>query len=250
MPIPSYCHNSVEVARYCYEDHHPEKLKVYFENCHPEEKDWIGIYEAHHGYLGDTAQWWGNSFMWQFACGSKQCHHPEDKGTLFFSNWWSDLENGKYKAYLFDNNSYHVKASSDTFEVGRCKNHRPSPPTRKPTSHCRSSIEVASHCYSSRHPLKLRMFFENCHPKEKDWIGIYEAHHGHLGNTLKWWGNSFMWQFACGSKTCSYREHEGTLYFEDWWSSLDNGKYKAYLFDNNGYEVKAVSDTFEVGYCH
>jgi hypothetical protein len=321
----SYCHSSVEVALNCYEDHEPEKLRVHFENCHPESKDWIGIYEVRDGNLGNTLEWWGNSFTWKFTCGSKKCNYSDEYGTLRFKEWWEDLRDVEYKAYLFDTNGYDVKASSDVFKIGDCNNHpsptrspsspsrspsspnsspssptkspssptrspssptklpssptrspssptkspssptrspssptkSPSPPTRspssptkKPTSYCHSSMEVDSYCYKDHHPTTLKFFLNNCNPDAKDWIGIYKVRHGYLGNTLEWWGNSFMWQFTCGSKTCNYHETEGTLYFEDWWSSLTDGEYKVHLFHNNGFDVKASSDTFKVGNCY
>lgn len=256
--------SSVEVARQCYDigDYFPEKVTVYFENCNAVPKDWIGIYEVQYGSLGQTLEWWGNSYMWKFACGSRSCTYAEDYGTVNFSNWWNKLsDGGEYKAYLFQDDGYRVKASSDSFEVGHCNGNRPSSPTRspsRPTSptrsptswSCRSSVEVEQYCYKNRHPSRIEVTFENCHPTTKDWIGIYEVKHGSLGETLAWWGDSYMWKFLCGSDSCNQKEEYGTLFFDDWWMDLDNGQYRAYLFENDGYHVKAFSETFKVGNCY
>ena len=116
----SYCHTKVEVEHYCYKDHKPIKLEVSFTNCHPEPKDWIGIYKVQHGKLGQTLEWWGDSYMWKFTCGSRNCEDAEKYGSLSFSTWWNDLEDGQYRAYLFENDGFHVKGSSETFKVGHC----------------------------------------------------------------------------------------------------------------------------------
>ena len=263
-PTSSSCHSSVDLDRYCYDDeeHHPETLTVHFENCHPEDKDWIGIYKSKDG---QTMEWSSHSYMWKYACGSKDCDYSEDFGTIHFRSWWEDLDGGDYKVYLFEDNGYHVKASSDEFEVGDCGYRKPTrkptyyrkptkkptkKPTRKPNSYeCRSSVEVEQYCYEGQHPQKLEVSFKNCHPASKDWIGIYHVQHGHLGQTLQWWGNSFMWKFTCGSKKCYYPEDYGAVYFGSWWNDLSNGQYKAYLFEDDGYRVKASSETFKVGNC-
>ena len=264
----SKCHSTVDINRYCYDgdDHRPEVIRVHFENCHPEKEDWIGIYKSYKGDLGQTREWWGNSFLWKYACGSISCEHAESSGTIRFREWWDDLEDGEYKAYLFEDDSYHVKASSDEFEVGDCGHRKPTKkptshptpshptptkkPTKKPTSYCHNSVEVEQYCYKDHYPSKLEVFFENCHPESKDWIGIYEVQHGKLGQTRAWWGNSYLWMFTCGSRKCDHPEDYGTLYFGEWWSVLMDGQYRAYLFEDDSFHVKASSETFKVGHCY
>jgi hypothetical protein len=185
--------------------------------------------------------------MWQFTCGTKTCNHPEDEGTLSFGHWWESLNDGNYKAYLFEDDTYHVKASSDVFEVGHCDDH-PSP-TRKPTTSCHSSVEVDNYCYKDHYPTKLKIDFENCRPEPRDWIGIYRVRHGYEGKAAEWWGDSILWKFACGSKECHFEEKDGTLFFEDWWQVLKDGEYRAYLFEDDSYHVKASSETFDVDHC-
>ena len=268
-PTPGSCHNSVDPNYYCYHDKEEQRrIKIHFTNCNPKPKDWIGIYDAHHGPLGDYREWWGNSYTWKNACGSRFCDYPTERGSVHFSGWWTDLKAGEYRAYLFHDNGYHVKASSSTFTIKNCGHRppttkpnaptrkpnaptrRPSTPTRKPIPYCHSSVEVEKYCYKDQYPQKIKIVLKNCQPQPKDWIGIYKVRHGYLGKTQDWWGSSFMWQFACGSKNCDSRNGDGTLYFEDWWSSLEDGQYKVYLFDNDSYEVKAASNTFRVGHCY
>ena len=241
----------MDVEKKCYDDYDVDNLKVFFKNCHPHATDWIGIYEAHHNEeLGNTEEWWGKSFMWQKTCGSKYCDFRKEEGTVEYETWWSDLRNGDYRAYLFEEDGYHVKSKSQSFRVGNCDSWNKEP-TRKPTSSAcprPSSVKVDRYCYRDRQPNTIKVHFDNCHPVKKDWIGIYKAHHHrNYVSTLSWWGNSYMWMFACGSKKCNFKTEEGTLIFEDWWSSLDDGEYKAYLFSDNGYDVKAESELFKVG---
>lgn len=280
-PTSVACHNSLDLNNYCYENKKTDKIVIDITNCDPTSKDWIGIYDAHYGSLGDNRKWWGDSYMWKFVCESNSCEHLIEKSTIHFNSWWVDLKDGEYKAYLFEDDGYHVKASSKKFKVGNCNNRpptrkpriptrkpriptrKPNPPTRKPStptkkpitptkkpiSYCHSSVEVEKHCYKNNFPKKIKFLLKNCHPQPKDWIGIYNVRHGQLGNTQNWWGNSLNWQFACGSQKCDYRNADGTLYFEDWWSTLKGGQYKVYLFANNSFEVKALSNTFSISHC-
>eukprot|EP00536_Pseudo-nitzschia_multiseries_P010012 jgi/Psemu1/288837/fgenesh1_pg.293_\ len=255
-PISSPCQGDVNVDRFCYGDTDIEDIKVFFKNCNSHRTDWVGIYEPHHNTnLGDTKDWWGNPYMWQFTCGSKNCDYKKDEGTLHFRDWWFSLQPGEYRAYLFGERGFDVKAKSLSFKIGNCNDWNDKPtrkPTAKPTSsaYCNkpSSVKVDEQCYKDKHPEKLKVFFENCRPEGKDWIGVFQSHnHRTYVSTEAWWGASYLWMYACGSQNCNSKTDGGTLYFNNWWSYLNDGEYKAYLFKNDGYEVKAESETFKVG---
>jgi len=242
----------VDIEKRCYDDHNIEDLKMMFKNCDPHPRDWIGIYETSLTKDLENTQEFGSdsSSGWQYTCGSQHCDYKKGEGTLHFKDIGSNLKNGEYRAYLFKQDSYHLKVQSQSFKIGNCNGWNKEP-TQKPTSsfcHRPSSVKVDRQCYKDHQPSQLKVFFENCDPKEKDWIAIYKAHsHKNYVSTNSWWGESYIWKFTCGSQKCNYKKDEGTLYFDNWWSSLDDGAYKAYLFRNNGYHVKAESETFKVG---
>jgi len=245
------CQGDLSLERYCYGENDVDDINVFFKNCNAQPSDWVGIYNPHYNTnYGNTQSWWGSPYMWQYTCGSTDCDFEKDEGTLCFEDWWFSLQPGEYRAYLFGDHGYNVKAESHTFKISNCNGN--GNPTRKPTrmptpSHCPSSVQTEELCYKNRYPEKLRVFFDNCHPEGRDWIGIFQSHnHKNYGTTQAWWGESYLWTYACGSQNCNSNTGGGTINFDSWWSKLEAGSYKAYLFKNDGYQIKAESEIFHV----
>mmetsp|Transcript_9472 Transcript_9472/g.19882 ORF Transcript_9472/g.19882 Transcript_9472/m.19882 type:complete len:304 (+) Transcript_9472:136-1047(+) len=111
---------------------------------------------------------------------------------------------------------------------------------------CTSSVETRQSCFDWNDSIYIKMYLRNCYPRPKDWVGIYTPRDGNIGNKPSDWGNSLDWRFVCGSKFCGYAAKYTFLYFEKWWEKLPDGEYKAYLFSNDSFTVKAESEPFTI----
>jgi len=123
----------VETTASCYERNSREDIDVIFGSCNSDRDDWIGIYPAYDPPYGTSYNWWGNSEAWIYLCGRQsRCNNRVSTGDVDFDN---DFNVGTYKAYLFDNNGYRVKAASPAFRIGNCN------PTDAPVSPTVAPVE-------------------------------------------------------------------------------------------------------------
>jgi hypothetical protein len=100
----------VEVEKVCYDDGE-ESIVVTFTNCSPDALDWIGIYHI------DSDPGKGNYLLWTYTCGTQHCTTPYKSTSVYFDEWESDLDEGKYIVYLHSDNSVDVKATSRAFYI-------------------------------------------------------------------------------------------------------------------------------------
>jgi len=128
---------------------------------------------------------------------------------------------------------------------------------------CQFVLETEESCYDWSGPGYIKIKMKNCDPRSTDWIGLFKAKPNNevdQDNGYNYWGKSYDWEFACGSRSCSYSTVYNFNIFENWWQyvgngdyKLDDGQYKIYLFSNDGYLVKAETVGFEVrneyGFC-
>jgi len=173
----------------------------------------------------------------------------DDNDFRYWGDDWKDchwvLEYGKCESSA---DGKHVGKEYCPKSCGYCDEYHPTPsPVKKPTHaptpapvYCQNHVEVEEHCYDDTDGTII-VTFTSCNPVAKDWVGIFhEDAKGLNGDTL------LLWQFTCGGQHCSTAYEHGRLFFDDWYLALDEGKYVAYLFKDDSYEVKATSDYFYV----
>ena len=119
-PAPRPCNTYIYTNSQDYDG--GEDVVVTFENCQPEEGDWVGIYHAD-SHPDDLYK----PLLWLYSCGSQHCSGRVSNGMVTFGHgdpnesgviYWP-LPNGHYVAYLIRETSspYHAFAVSDTFTV-------------------------------------------------------------------------------------------------------------------------------------
>ena len=121
---------------------------------------------------------------------------------------------------------------------------------------CQFIVETEQSCYDWSSVGWVRVRLQNCDQQGLDWIAIYRSRSGEVGKDkgYGYWGNSFDWQYTCGTRLCNAPVRNGFNYFDYWWDKLPDGEFRVYLFSDNGYRVKAASAPFTVrnyhGYCY
>jgi hypothetical protein len=78
-PAPD-CKDEVYTEFNCYGK--GEAIDVYFDQCHPEPYDWIGIHPVY--VDGDELK--KETGPWKFLCGSQHCHKFIQDGSVIFKD--------------------------------------------------------------------------------------------------------------------------------------------------------------------
>ena len=171
-------------------------------------QDWIGIYKA------GSDNSWSNVIKWRWAKDTTPTQ--VDKG-----DWYKfHLDDGKYEARFFLNNSFTVEESI-SFSVGE-QNNEP-------------SIKLSKSIYQENEKLSINL--DNLPSNNGDWVGVYAK------GASNDWGNVIRWSYTNGTKSMNKDGIEkGTLTLD----GLESGAYEARLFYNNTFElVKKVGFSVE-----
>jgi len=105
---------------------------------------------------------------------------------------------------------------------------------------CSTFVQAENNCYNVQATINIA--FENCDPREDDWLGIYPSNTPDLSNL----GDPDLWLWACGSKNCRGKVLLDTLPFG---GGLEVGNYVAHLIRRNSggpYSSYAASPVFSV----
>jgi hypothetical protein len=136
-----------------------DDIEVSFDNCHPAEDDWIGIFPEDASPVDDL----DDPVLWMGTCGSQDCH-----GKVVTDIWrfGSYLAPGTYKAVLAHRNydgAYSAKAVSKFFQIDPLKR----------ASGCTDVIQMRSTCYEEGDALQYE--FNACQSKKDDWVGLFKS---------------------------------------------------------------------------
>lgn len=119
------------------------------------------------------------------------------------------------------------------------------------TSHCRSHLKIYDDCKDRKDRDYIKVWTKNCRPYRRDWIGLHkDTGRREVGRSRGeyYWKDTDDWMHVCGSKNIDYCDawYKKYNWFDEYRDKLSTGNYKFYLFSNDGYYVKAESETFRV----
>lgn len=119
------------------------------------------------------------------------------------------------------------------------------------TSHCRSHLKIYDDCKDRKDRDYIKVWTKNCRPYRRDWIGLHkDTGRREVGRSRGeyYWKYTDDWMYVCGSKNIDYCDawYKKYNWFDEYRDKLSTGNYKFYLFSNDGYYVKAESETFRV----
>ena len=110
---PTGCTDEIATDFLCYNRNDDVDIQVDFQQCDPNDDDWIGIYPAGaNGLFQDD-----NYFGWSWACGDEDCQGPTFANRVALD---SDLDAAWYQVFLLRENSfgeYRIVASSAVFLI-------------------------------------------------------------------------------------------------------------------------------------
>jgi len=109
-------------------------------------------------------------------------------------------------------------------------------------------LTIAKTCYGPDDTSPIEFTFKNecIKPKKKDWIAIFPADEEQDDFEYEY---EELWTYLCGSqKKCKKKEKSGTVSIADWITNdqTPSGEYKAYLFKENKYTIKAETGVFTI----
>lgn len=118
-------------------------------------------------------------------------------------------------------------------------------------SYCDSYITVHDDCFDQDNHHSIGIYTKNCYPKKYDWVALVHdtgINEEYDNKGKDYWVNAgvYSWKFVCGSRKCAGAWKYKSNHFKIDWDKLESGEYKVYLFSNDGYFVKAESETITV----
>lgn len=105
------CFDSITTDTRCYP--RGRQIVVMFENCQPEDDDWLGIWDAN----ANPSALENNAADWMWSCGNKQCRGIVETNLVAFLDFYDE---GSYRLHLVRGDQqgpFSAYASSDVFEV-------------------------------------------------------------------------------------------------------------------------------------
>ena len=120
-----------------------------------------------------------------------------------------------------------------------------------PKDYCESDIHLYRDFVDEEGSARFWFHTTNCYPRSLDWVGMFHdtgVEEKGENKGRDYWINAglYNWKFVCGNKHCSGAYYSKDNFFHINWDKLEDGDYKIYLFDNDGYYVKEESETITV----
>lgn len=117
--MPAEC--ELTIAKTCYGPDDTSPIEFTFKNecIKPKKKDWIAIFPADEEQDDFEYQ---DEELWTYLCGSqKKCKKKIKSGTVSIADWITNDQtpSGEYKAYLFKENTYTIKAETGVFTISK-----------------------------------------------------------------------------------------------------------------------------------
>ncbi|KAL3913974.1 MAG: hypothetical protein SGILL_006280 [Bacillariaceae sp.] len=267
----TYDESYLVTTKDCYE--YGESIEATYANVNPHGHDAVAIYPI------DDVAYDKTPYLWKWLCdGGDEGHYCKCfygsiimNGDTAYGTW--PLEKKSYKIVLKRAGPYEEIIASDTFKVGDCSTHKPTPsptkhvyptakpvpaPTPSPTKYhtdyptyyhtdypteCEDVVYSDLDCYGKGELIEV--YFDQCWAKPYDWIAIYPGYFS--GDDLPE-ETLVPWQFVCGDQWCSEKGEYGFVTFKDdttgpW--PLTPGPYKAFLIREGEAPYAAVAESYE-----